>query len=183
MMSLAMKNHGSFALDARADLQAGLWMPRPASGSDILHWVTPQDLQELKEMLQRGWLPLDFEAKLLELAGGGLADRQIERNCRLFVALLTAAYDGAFRGVTRAECDRLLTVLAYVRKTDDAIPDYRDDGFVDDHQEVHTATVELASLLQAFKAWRLRHQVPGMWGAENEAGRGAAEPQRRQFTA
>jgi len=55
-----------------------------------------------------------------------------------------------------------------VRKTDDSIPDYREDGFIDDHQEVRAVTVEFAPLLQAFKAWRLRSQVPGMWRVGNE---------------
>ena len=59
--------------------------------------------------------------------------------------------------------------VAYVRKDDDAIPDYRPKGFADDPQEVRVVTTQLSPLLQAFKAWRLRHQVPGMWFGGNTA--------------
>ena len=55
-------------------------------------------------------------------------------------------------------------MLAYVRKDDDAIPDYLPSGFMDDQQEVRAAAMELGPLLQAFKAWRLCHLVPA-WGA------------------
>ena len=48
-------------------------------------------------------------------------------------------------------------------KDDDVIPDYRSDGFADDQQEVHAALIEFTPLLQAFKGWRLRHQVPVLW--------------------
>jgi hypothetical protein len=162
-MFVAMKNRGDFAMDGRADIGSGLLLTRRAARPSLLHWVTTQDVENLKRTLQRGWMPLDFEAKLLDLASGGLPEQQIEKNSRLFIALLTAACGGSFGGATKAECERLLQVLAYVRKTEDAIPDYMGDGFVDDQQEVHAAAVELAPLLQAFKAWRLRHQVPGMW--------------------
>ncbi len=57
----------------------------------------------------------------------------------------------------------MLRVLAYVPKDDDAVPDYKTGGLIDDQQEVRAATVELEALIQAFKAWRLRHQVPAMW--------------------
>jgi hypothetical protein len=77
--------------------------------------------------------------------------------------LLLAALESAFSEATSANRERLLRVLAYVRKDDDAIPDYRTDGFTDDQQEVRAATTELGPLLHAFKVWRLRHQVPGMW--------------------
>jgi hypothetical protein len=59
----------------------------------------------------------------------------------------------------------LLRVLAYVRKDDDAIPDNRPDGFVDDQQEIRAMLNEMGGLLQSFKMWRLRHQVPEMWNS------------------
>jgi len=74
-----------------------------------------------------------------------------------------ATEDGSFREGSPAERERLLRVLAYVRKDDDAIPDYRPEGLTDDQREMRAATVELDGLIQAFKAWRLRHQVPLMW--------------------
>jgi hypothetical protein len=36
----------------------------------------------------------------------------------------------------------------------------RAEGLTDDQQEVRAVLVELGGLLTAFKAWRLRHQVP-----------------------
>jgi hypothetical protein len=128
-----------------------------------LHLVTAGEVEDLRQALARGQLPPDLEAKLARLAGGNLQHRFVLRHCRCFVALLLAASEGSFREATRTDCERLLRVLAYVRKDDDAVPDYKPDGFLDDQQEVRAATVELAPLLQSFKAWRLRHQVPGMW--------------------
>jgi len=132
---------------------------RPA----LLHWLSAEDLESLRETLARGYLPYDFLAKLRKLKRGDLSQRFIEQNCRLFAALLLAAEEGAFRDVSPEERERLLRVLAYVRKENDAIPDYTPRGFVDDQQEVRAASVDMADLLQAFKAWRLRHQVPDMW--------------------
>jgi hypothetical protein len=97
------------------------------------------------------------------LTEGGLSHRFIEQNCRLFAALLLATEEGVFRDVSPAERERLMRVLAYVRKEDDAIPDYMPEGFTDDQEEVRAVLVELNGLLQTFKAWRLRHQVPAMW--------------------
>lgn len=129
----------------------------------FLHLVTTHDVQGVRSALAQGRLPADFEAKLARLGGGSLADRYVEQNSRLFFALLLAALESSFTAATPADRERLLRVLAYVRKDDDAIPDYRPDGYSDDQQEVRAATAELGSLLHAFKVWRLRHQVPGMW--------------------
>jgi hypothetical protein len=108
-------------------------------------------------------LPPDLESKLLKLSAGTLLHRSIEQNCRLFIAILQAAYAGQFPEAGADDCARLLRVLAYVRKWDDEIPDYRPDGFVDDQEEVRAAANQLADLIRKFKAWRLRHQVPSMW--------------------
>ena len=137
--------------------------PTPPWRSGLLHLVTPHDIQGLRTALAQGRLQLDFEAKLARLHEGDLIHRNVEQNSRLFFALLLAALDCSFSGATAADRDRLLRVLAYVRKDDDAIPDYRPNGFLDDHQEVRAAATELAPLLHGFKVWRLRHQVPAMW--------------------
>jgi hypothetical protein len=131
--------------------------------SGALHLVGAPELQELREALARGTLPPDFEAKLARLAEGDLMQRFLARNCRLLVALLLAAQGGSFKEASPADCERLLRVLAYVRKDDDAIPDYRVGGFTDDQQEMRAAMTALHALLKSFKAWRLRNQVPGMW--------------------
>jgi hypothetical protein len=145
----------------RAPSPALVLMSRPA----LSQWTSSQEVETLREALARGGLPPDFHRKLRGLAGGDLSDRFIERNCRLFAALLLAAEAGAFRDGSRVERERLLRVLAYVRKEEDAIPDYRPGGLQDDQQEVRAVTIELGDLLQAFKAWRLRHQVPVMWSS------------------
>jgi uncharacterized membrane protein YkvA (DUF1232 family) len=128
-----------------------------------LHLITAHDVQELHSALAKGRLPADFEAKLAKLAEGSLSDRYVAQHSRLIYELLLAALESTFTAATRADRERLLRVLAYVRKDDDAFPDYLPGGFIDDQQEVRAAATELSPLLQAFKAWRLRHQVPAMW--------------------
>jgi hypothetical protein len=134
-----------------------------ASRPTLLQWITSHELEALREALARGGLPPDFLGKLRTLAGGDLRQHFIEQNCRLFAALLRASEDGSLREGSREDREHLLRVLAYVRKDDDAIPDYKPEGFTDDQREVRAAAVELGALLQAFKEWRLRHQVPAMW--------------------
>jgi hypothetical protein len=140
---------------------------RPASRPSYLFLVTEHELGELRIALAKGNLPLDLEAKLTKLAGGNLGHHFLQQNCQTFIALLLAAQDGSFKGASRAECERLLRVLAYIRKDDDAMPDYRRDGFADDQAEVRAVTSEFGPLLQGFKAWRLCHQVPAMWVASS----------------
>jgi hypothetical protein len=135
----------------------------PASRPALLQWITPHELEPLRDALARGHLPPDFLGKLRGLAAGGLSQRFIEQNCRLFAALLLATEHGSFRQGDRAERERLLRVLAYVRKDEDAIPDFQPEGYTDDLREVRTAVGQLGDLLRAFKAWRLRFQVPAMW--------------------
>ncbi len=133
--------------------------PRPSG----LQMVSAHELRSLHEALGRGQLPADLEAKLRGLAKGGLAHQFIEQHCRTIAALLLAVRDGSFNEAGRAECERLLRLLAYVRKDDDAIPDYRPDGFLDNQQEVRAVITDLDALLRSFKAWRLRYQVPQLW--------------------
>lgn len=134
-----------------------------ATRTALADWLTVHEVAALDEAVARGCLPQDLVAKLRGLAGGDLSQRFIEQNCQLFAALLLAADEGSFRDLEPAERERLLRVLAYVRKDEDAIPDRFVGGFADDQREILAATIELGRLLQAFKAWRLRHQVPVMW--------------------
>jgi hypothetical protein len=131
--------------------------------SHRLRLVSDQELQDLGRKLARGQIPADLEAKLVTLSRGDLAQRSIEQNCRIIIALLQSVGDGSFKLATSEQCQRLLLVLAYVRKDDDAIPDYRSNGFTDDQQELRAVSREYDSLLQTFKRWRLQHQVPAMW--------------------
>ena len=135
----------------------------PVAPSGLLYLVTGHDIQGLRNALARGSAPADLEAKLSRLAAGSFGECYVEHNSRLFLALLLAAQENEFTKATPAQRERLLRVLAYVRKDDDAIPDYRPGGFTDDQQEVRAAATELQSLLLDFKVWRLRHQVPDMW--------------------
>ena len=132
-----------------------------------LHLVNVHELQDLRSALAKGFVPPDLEAKLAKLAKESLLHQFVEQNCRLFIALLAAGEQRSFTEANPAATERLLRVLAYVRKDDDAIADYRSDGFVDDQQELREVTSALNPMLQEFKAWRLRHQVPGMWQGTN----------------
>jgi hypothetical protein len=158
-----MKSWRSSVLENYATRQVRPGAQIPGARSGHLHLVTAHDVQGVRSALAQGRLPADLEAKLAKLGAGSLAERYVEQNSRLFFALLLAALESAFTEATPTDRERLLRVLAYVRKDDDAIPDYRPDGFTDDQQEVRAATAELGPLLHAFKVWRLRHQVPGMW--------------------
>jgi hypothetical protein len=160
-----MKNHSTMANEilTRGELRPGV-LPIMATPG-FLNLVTPQELQELREALMDGRPPRDLELKLNRLAAGGLLHRFVEQNSRLIISLLVAAYGGEFREANRASLERLLRVLAYVRKDDDATPDSRPDGFVDDQQEIRAMLNEMGDLIQSFKTWRLRHQVPEMWGS------------------
>ena len=85
-----------------------------------LYLVTSYELQNLRHFLDRGVVPVDFADKLERLAKADLLGQSIERQCRLFMALLKAAGEAGFNQASKAECERLLKVLAYVRKDDDA---------------------------------------------------------------
>ena len=137
--------------------------PQLALRASHLYLVTVHDLQDLRHALIRGQVPPDLEVKLIKLALGDLGRRFIEQNCRTIIALLQAAHEGSFKEARQEDCERLLRVLAYVRKDEDAIADYRVDGFTDDQQELRAAITQLAPMLRNFKAWRLRHQVPQIW--------------------
>jgi uncharacterized membrane protein YkvA (DUF1232 family) len=158
-----MKSWESSIFEHGATNQVRLGAQMPVTQSGLLHLVTTYDVQELRNALAQGRLPVDFEAKLAKLTNGSLSDQYVEQNSRLFCALLMAAFDTSFTEAAPSDRERLLRVLAYVRKDDDAIPDYLPGGFIDDQQQVRAAAMELRPLLEAFKVWRLRHQVPAMW--------------------
>jgi hypothetical protein len=140
---------------------SGVAMTKPGA----LYLVNHFELESLSQALRRGEVPADLEAKLRKLAAGNLTERSVERSSRLFIALIQASQSEAFRGARSEDLKRLLQVLAYVRKDDDEIPDYKSDGFVDDNREVQAAKSELRALLESFKSWRLIHQVPELWWA------------------
>jgi hypothetical protein len=156
-----MKSHSTIASGFSMDARPGT-LPTVATPG-FLNLVNPQELVELRDALMDGRVPRDLQLKLSGLAGGSLLHRFVEQNSRLIIALLTAAYGGSFREASHANLERLLRVLAYIRKEDDAHADCRPDGFVDDQQEIRAMLNEMGDLLQCFKMWHLRHQVPEMW--------------------
>ena len=160
-----MKSFRSGVLEDCVTNQVRVGVLPPVVRSGFVYLVTPNDVQELRTALVKGRLPPDFEAKLSKLGEGNLVERYVEHNSRLFFGLLLAAVEGSFLKASASDRERLLRVLAYVRKDDDAFPDYLPGGFEDDHQEVRTAAMELGTLLHEYRAWRLRHQVPRMWRA------------------
>ena len=125
--------------------------------------VTAAESESLRAALTRGHVPVDLEIKLERLATGDLVERYVEQNARLFIALLIASADGSFSEADASQRERLIRVLAYIRKDDDEIPDYSQRGFFDDQQEVRTFVAQHGALINSFKSWRLTHQVPKMW--------------------
>ncbi len=147
--------------------QTWRWQASPGKAAvarpSVLYFVTSQEVQELDDALGHGRLPVDLEWKLCRLRAGNLTERYVEQNSRLLFELLLANEQGLFRELSVTDRDRLLRLLAYVRKDEDLVPDYRRDGFKDDAQEMRAAEAELLPLIKKFKAWRLRHQVPALW--------------------
>jgi hypothetical protein len=160
-----MKSHSTMANELSTEGDARLGALPLVATPGFLNLVTAQELQQLRDALLDGRPPRDLELKLSRLANGSLLHRFVEQNSRLIISLLVAAYSGEFRQANRAGLERLLRVLAYIRKDDDATPDCRPDGYVDDQQEIRAMLNEMGDLLQSFKLWRLRHQVPEMWNS------------------
>jgi len=113
-----MKSWRSGAVENCATDQVRSVAPMPMAQPGLLYLVTPHDVQGLRSALAQGRLPADLETKLARLAGGNLSERYVEQNCRLIVALLLAAQENSFTQATPADWERLLRVLAYVRKDD-----------------------------------------------------------------
>jgi hypothetical protein len=128
-----------------------------------LQLLGPDEVKAILGAVQRGELPADLQSKLGRLRLGDLQETAIEQHCRIFFEMLLAFQSGSFHGLDPAQAAAIAKVIAYVRKEDDVIPDYLPRGYTDDHQEVRNTAMELATVLQTFKAWRLRHQVPSLW--------------------
>src|SRR6266481_9777590 len=76
---------------------AQVWQPQ------FLQLLTPGELLDLKQTVERRAIPLDFEAKLNRLAKGNLVQRFVSKHCADFIALLFAARDGGFSKATAAD--------------------------------------------------------------------------------
>jgi hypothetical protein len=128
-----------------------------------LHLVGEPEVQTLRTALTFGVVPCDLQQKLAALHDEDLVEHGLRQKTLLFLALLAAVRDGEFRDVPPAQQQRLLRVVAYVRKDDDAIADTAQGGYTDDLAEARAAFCELADLLDRFTHWRLQHQVPALW--------------------
>lgn len=145
----------------------------PRGNAGGLHLVSEQEVATLQAALACGRTPLDLQAKLAALGGEDLVKHQVRRKTLLFLTLLVAVSEQSFRDITNAQYERLLRVVAYVRKDDDAIPDTRaEDGFDDDLDQIRAAVRELSEVLDRFTRWRLTHQVPGLWAQARQVALG-----------
>jgi hypothetical protein len=94
---------------------------------------------------------------------GICSTRVLNNTAASFFPCCAADHGQSFRDLSSVQRERLLRVLAYVRKDDDRIPDYQAGGFLDDQGEVNATRFGLAPVLKSFKDWRLRHEVPVLW--------------------
>jgi len=150
----------SMRFDARL---ASISLPAPRAG--LLDFVSSEEVADMGRAIASGVLPIEFAAKLDRLSSKSLLHQFIAESSHDFIRLLMAAQFGEFGPMPAGVRERLLRVLAYVRKENDAVPDFKPGGFEDDLREVRAATSELGGLLQRFKEWHLRHAVPAMWPA------------------
>lgn len=128
-----------------------------------LRLVTPEELHSLCAALRNGQPPPDLERKLARLRGDDPREFYLRQQTRLLIKLLIAAARDGFCQANPHDCERLLRVVAYVRKDDDAIPDYLEHGFDDDHDLMRMTCAELGPVLERYKAWHLARRVPALW--------------------
>ncbi len=131
--------------------------------------VTPEEMNALRHALDQGTAPPDLRAKLARLRKDNLREHYLKQRSDLLIGLLSAAQACEFRLATPEDRERLLRVLAYVRKDDDAIPDSLPDGFTDDHDLMRQVCCELKSVLGRYQAWHLACRVPRLWQASRLA--------------
>jgi hypothetical protein len=127
--------------------------------------VTEAEVQVLGAALRRGHVPPDLVAKLGRLRTDDPKELYLQKQSLILEWLLMspAAREGCRLGPR--EGDRLLRMLAYVRKDEDAIPDTWPGGMADDHDLMRLTCAEFREVLDAFKAWHLSRRVPTLWRA------------------
>lgn len=122
-------------------------------------------MEALLQALRRGALPPDLQAKLAGLRATDAKENYLRQSSLLLARLLMAAHTEGFCHARPGDCERLLRMLAYVRKDEDAIPDSWPGGFEDDHDLMRWVCGELRPVLEAYKAWHLVHRVPRLWSS------------------
>jgi hypothetical protein len=132
---------------------------------EALNMVTAWELEALCHALRERRIPADLKAKVAGFRVDDPKEFYLKRQSELLLAFLLAPEASQYCRLRPDDCQRLLRVLAYVRKDDDAIPDTRPGGFVDDHDLMRMTCTELGQVLDAFKAWHLSRRVAHLWGA------------------
>jgi hypothetical protein len=143
--------------------------PYPYRGTGItvtaLKLVSETEMQALCDALRQNHVPADLRAKLDRLRTDDPKEYYLKQQSELLASLLMSPAAQEFCLVRPRDCERLLRMLAYVRKDDDAIPDTWPGGMVDDHDLMRLTCTELREALDTFKAWHLSRRVPLLWNA------------------
>jgi len=152
-------------IDSQGPREAGrpTWSLIPRVMPEALNLVTDREMEALCNAMRLGRVPLDLKAKLGRLRTDDPREFYLKRQSELLIALLMAPGAADFCHVHPDDWQRLLRMLAYVRKDDDAIQDTCPGGFVDDHDLMRMTCTELCSELETFKAWHLSHRVSLLW--------------------
>lgn len=137
-----------------------------------LEMVTDAEMEALCDALHQDHLPADLQAKLNRLRVDDPRELYLKHQSLLLSSLLMSPAAREFCLVRPRVCERLLRMLAYVRKDDDAIPDTWPGGMADDHDLMRLTCSELREVLATFKAWHLSRRVPSLWIANAAPVRG-----------
>jgi len=140
---------------------------------EALGLVNTAEISALRQSLGAGRVPPDLLQKIERLRVEDYREHDLQRQSRLVLSLLLAAEEGQFTRVSRWDRERLIRLMAYVRKDEDAIPDARPHGYDDDHGLMRATCAQMEPLLRAFKAWRLVRQVPELWLSQSPVLRSA----------
>lgn len=132
--------------------------------------VTQAEMETLCDSLRQDHVPADLQAKLDRLRTNDPKELYLKQQSLLLASLLMSPAAQGFCTLRPNVCERLLRMLAYVRKDDDAIPDTWPDGMADDHDLMRLICTELRDALETFKAWHLSRRVPLMWNAQTTSG-------------
>ena len=126
-------------------------------------------MEAFEDALKRGHLPGDFMDKLEQLQTDQHRDFYLKQQSLLIGRLLLAASAQDYAQVSPRDGERLLRMLAYVRKDDDMIPDSWPGGMTDDHDLMRLTCAEMSEVLRRFKAWHLSRRVPSLWEPSSES--------------
>jgi len=141
--------------------------PNPYRGTGVtvkaLEMVTKAEMESLCDSLHQDHVPADLRAKLDRLRTDDPKELYLKQQSLLLASLLMSPAARDFCSLRPNVCQRLLRMLAYVRKDDDAIPDTWPGGMADDHDLMRMTCTEYREALETFKAWHLSRRVPLMW--------------------